>query len=100
MLQLALPVPLLLERPSRRRASRGPQDEAKGGRPGRKAVGSRVIASEAKRSNPGERRAALRLLDRRVGLRPPRDDDSIKSHPRASCFWVYAYPAFLRYAAH
>ena len=20
--------------------------------------------------------------------------------PRASCFWVYAYPAFLRYAAH
>ena len=23
-----------------------------------------------------------------------------QSAPRASCFWVYAYPAFLRYAAH
>jgi hypothetical protein len=21
-------------------------------------------------------------------------------NPRASCFWVYAYPALLRYAAH
>jgi hypothetical protein len=48
--------------------------------------------------NPSLPTSAVRRASEplRFGARSPRR----ALRPRASCFWVYAYPAFLRYAAH
>jgi hypothetical protein len=36
----------------------------------------------------------------RIALSDATYDAIASTLPRASCFWVYAYPAFLMYAAH
>jgi hypothetical protein len=58
----------------------------------------RQIVSEALRRRKvdgGSDHAMLQLARLEHALRL-----SAEAVARASCFWVYAYPAFLRYAAH